>query len=122
LREQRRQPADAEWRMRRVMRMYSSGEGLARIARLVGWSEGRVRKVLRGAGVVVPEGDGGGSGSDGHGGDRRRLLEAGWETKLRGGIVVWHRPDGRGSWYTEDVALEILESMEEEGDDDGSYQ
>jgi hypothetical protein len=91
------------WRTRRVLGMYASGGAISEIALLVGWSEGRVRKVLREAGVAIPEGD------------RKRLLEAGWESKLRGGIVVWHRPDGRGSWYTEDVAIEILEAMEEDG-------
>jgi hypothetical protein len=44
--------------------------------------------------------------------DRKRLLEAGWEWKVRGGLVVWHRPDRRGSWYSQDVAMEILEAME----------
>jgi hypothetical protein len=29
--------------------------------------------------------------------DRKRLLEAGWEWKVRDGFVVWHRPDRRGS-------------------------
>ena len=51
--------------------------------------------------------------------DRKRLLEAGWKWKLRGGLIVWHRPDGRGSWYTQDVALEILEAMEEQELRDG---
>lgn len=47
--------------------------------------------------------------------DRKRLLEAGWEQKVRGGLVVWHRPDRRGSWYSQDVALQILEALEKEG-------
>jgi hypothetical protein len=47
--------------------------------------------------------------------DRKRLLEAGWESELRGGLVVWRRPDGRGSWYAQHVALELLEFLEEEG-------
>ena len=120
--ERRKLPTTAEWRARRVMQLYVAGEPIARVATHVGWSEGRVRKVLREAGVAVPEGD----AEDGHGGvgyegDRRRLLEAGWESKLRGGIVVWHRPDGRGSWYTEDVAIDVLKAMKEEGvDGDGS--
>jgi hypothetical protein len=84
------------------MQLYVAGKPIVQIASLVGWGEGRVRKVLREAGVAVPEGDGGGSGYEE---DRKRLLEAGWESKLRGGIVVWHRPDVRGSWYTQDVAL-----------------
>ena len=46
--------------------------------------------------------------------DRRRLLEAGWESKLRGGLIVWRRPEGRGSWYSQNVAVEILEALEEQ--------
>jgi hypothetical protein len=46
--------------------------------------------------------------------ERKRLLVAGWEWKVRGGLVVWHRPDSRGSWYSQEVALEILEALEEE--------
>lgn len=116
------------WRTRRVLGLYASGDPVSRISLLVGWSEGRVRKVLREAGLVVPEGDGagdflllarGGREEEGRGyeEDRRRLLEAGWETKLRGGLIVWHRPDGRGSWYTQEAALEILEAMEGEGEE-----
>ena len=103
--------------------MYAAGEAISEIAGLVGWSEGRVRKVLREAGVVVPEGYGGDDRrrSDGHEGDRRRLLKAGWESKLRGGIVVWRRPDGQGSWYTEAVAMGVLKAMEAaDPDGDGS--
>jgi hypothetical protein len=48
--------------------------------------------------------------------DRKRLLEAGWEWKVRGGLVVWHRPDRSGSWYSQDVAIQILEALEEEED------
>jgi hypothetical protein len=110
------------WRTRRVMEMYASGEAISEIAKLVGWSEGRVRKVLREAGVAVPDGEGGdGRGIGIHEEDRKRLFETGWESKLRGGLIVWHRPDGHGSWYTEDVALEIQEAMEEGTDGDGSY-
>jgi hypothetical protein len=47
--------------------------------------------------------------------DRKRLLEAGWESRLRGGLIVWRRPEGRGSWYSEDVAMEILGVLEERG-------
>jgi hypothetical protein len=102
--------------------MYAAGEAIPEIALLVGWSAGRVRKVLREAGFIVTEagaGDGPGGGSFQE--DRRRLLAAGWKAQLRGGIVVWHRPDGRGSWYTQDAAIEILEAMkeEEEGRHDG---
>lgn len=43
------------WRTRRVMELYSIGEPISQISRLVGWSEGRVRKVLRKAGVIVTE-------------------------------------------------------------------
>jgi hypothetical protein len=51
--------------------------------------------------------------------DRTRLLEAGWESKLRGGLIVWRRPVRRGSWYSQNVALEILEALEEEEHRDG---
>lgn len=46
---------------------------------------------------------------------RERLLEAEWEWELRGGLLVWRRPSGRGSWYSQDVAIELLEFLEEEG-------
>jgi hypothetical protein len=46
--------------------------------------------------------------------DRKRLLEAGWESRLHGGLIVWRRPDKRGSWYSQEVAVEIMETMEEE--------
>lgn len=45
--------------------------------------------------------------------DRERLLEAGWESRLRGGLIVWRRSDGRGSWYSQEIATEIMEAMEE---------
>jgi hypothetical protein len=48
--------------------------------------------------------------------ERTMLLEAGWEMQLRGGLVVWRRPGGRGSWYPQRVAMEILEFLEEEQD------
>ena len=55
--------------------------------------------------------------------ERTRLLEAGWESRLRGGIIVWRKPRG-GSWYSQRVAMELLEFLEEEknGEDgkDGS--
>lgn len=44
------------WRTRRVMELYAIGEPIHEISRAVGWSEGRVRKVLRSAGVVVSDG------------------------------------------------------------------
>jgi hypothetical protein len=43
------------WRTRRVLGLCASGESTSQISQLVGWSEGRVRKVLREAGVVVRE-------------------------------------------------------------------
>jgi hypothetical protein len=49
------------WRTRRVLGLYATGESIPEISRQVGWSEGRVRKVLRASGVVVTEVDGGGS-------------------------------------------------------------
>ena len=48
---------------------------------------------------------------------RRRLLEAGWEARLRAGLIVWRKPGGRGSWYTQDVAMEILKAVEQEGEE-----
>ena len=45
---------------------------------------------------------------------RERLLGAGWEWELREGLLIWRRPDGRGSWYSQEVALELLEFLEEE--------
>jgi hypothetical protein len=48
--------------------------------------------------------------------ERRMLLEAGWEARLRGGLIVWRRPDGRGNWCSQKVAVELLEFLEEEKD------
>jgi hypothetical protein len=45
---------------------------------------------------------------------RERLLEAGWEWELREGLLIWCRSDGCGSWYSQEVALELLEFLEEE--------
>ncbi len=45
---------------------------------------------------------------------RERLLAAGWESEVRGGLILWRKPGGQGSWYSERVALEILEFLEEE--------
>ena len=45
---------------------------------------------------------------------RERLLAAGWEPLVREGLLVWRKPDGRGSWYPQDVALELLEFLAEE--------
>jgi hypothetical protein len=50
------------WRTRRVMELYAAGKPISYISRVVGWSEGRVRKVLRDAGVIVTEPEGGGRG------------------------------------------------------------
>jgi hypothetical protein len=52
--------------------------------------------------------------------ERERLLEAGWEMTVRGGLIVWRRPSGRGNWYSQRVATELLEFLEEEkdGEDD----
>jgi hypothetical protein len=53
--------------------------------------------------------------------ERRRLLEAGWEARLRAGLIVWRKPGGRGSWHTQDVAMEVLKAVEQEGSEgDGS--
>ena len=45
---------------------------------------------------------------------RERLLAAGWESEVRAGLVLWRKPGGQGSWYSESVALEILKFLEEE--------
>jgi hypothetical protein len=52
--------------------------------------------------------------------ERERLLDAGWESRLRGGLIVWRRLGGRRSWYSQAVAMELLEFLEEEkdGEDD----
>jgi hypothetical protein len=46
--------------------------------------------------------------------ERTKLLEAGWESQLRGGLIVWRRPGCRGSWYPQRVAMELLEFLQEE--------
>jgi hypothetical protein len=114
VRSEGQKPGTAEWRTRRVMQLYLSEEALPEIALHVGWSVGRVRRVLREAGFIVTDQDT--DGRDGESSEevRRRLLAAGWKWQLRGGLVVWRRLDGRGSWYTQDVALEVLEAMEGE--------
>ncbi len=91
--------------------MYASGKTVPLIARSVGWSEGRVRKVLREAGVVLTE-EGAALARRNSEEARKRLLGAGWETSMRGGLVVWRRPDGSGSWYSQEVAFEILEEKD----------
>jgi hypothetical protein len=48
--------------------------------------------------------------------ERTMLLEAGWEMQVRAGLIVWRRPGGRGSWYSQRVAMELLEFLEEEQD------
>jgi hypothetical protein len=47
--------------------------------------------------------------------ERMRLLEAGWELRLREGLMLWRKPGG-GSWYSQRVATELLEFLEEEED------
>jgi hypothetical protein len=101
------------WRTRRVMRLYTAGETIPLISRSVGWSEGRVRKVLREAGVVLTE-EGATLKRRNSEEARRSLLGAGWEARTRGSLVAWRRPDGSGSWYSQEVALEILEAANEE--------
>jgi hypothetical protein len=52
--------------------------------------------------------------------ERERLLEAGWATRLRGGLIVWRKPGG-GSWYPQRVVVELQEFLEEEKNgEDGS--
>ena len=48
--------------------------------------------------------------------ERTMLLDAGWEMQVRGGLIVWRRPGGRGSWYSQRVAVELLKFLEEEKD------
>ena len=98
--------------------MYASGKTIPLIARSVGWSEGRVRKVLREAGVVLTE-EGAALARRNSEEARRRLLRAGWEASMRGGFVAWRGPNGSGSWYSQEVAFEILEA-EENGKEDSS--
>jgi hypothetical protein len=50
--------------------------------------------------------------------ERMMLLEAGWEARLQGGLVTWRRPGGRGSWCSKSVAIELLEFLEEEQDEE----
>ena len=45
---------------------------------------------------------------------RERLIAAGWESEVRAGLILWRKPGGQGNWYSESVALEILEFLEEE--------
>ena len=45
---------------------------------------------------------------------RERLLSAGWEPRIRAGLLVWRKPGGRGSWYSQEVELELLEFLDEE--------
>jgi hypothetical protein len=47
--------------------------------------------------------------------ERMRLLEAGWELRLREGLMLWRKPGG-GSWYSQRVAMDIVEFLEEEKD------
>jgi hypothetical protein len=120
--DQGREPGQADpWRTRRVMKLYASGENIPLISRSVGWSEGRVRKVLREAGVVLTE-EGAALKRRDSEEVRRRLIGAGWEAMMRGGLVVWRRPDGSGSWYSQEVAFEILEATNEERRDGQSAE
>lgn len=40
--------------------------------------------------------------------DGRRLKAAGFEPKMRGGKVIWQRPD-TGFWFSQEIALHLLE-------------
>lgn len=51
--------------------------------------------------------------------ERERLLEAGWDMQVRGGLIVWRRPGGLGNWYSQRVAMELAEFLEEEKDWEG---
>jgi hypothetical protein len=35
-------------------------------------------------------------------------------------LATWRRPGGRGSWYAQSVAIELLEFLEEERDEEES--
>jgi hypothetical protein len=53
--------------------------------------------------------------------ERTMLFNAGWEMQVRGGLIVWCRPGGRGNWYSQRVAVELLQFLAEEKDGkDGS--
>jgi hypothetical protein len=91
------------------MRLYASGKTIPLIARSVGWSEGRVRLVLREGGVVLTE-EGAALARRNSEEVGRRLLGAGWETRMRGGLGIWRRLACSGSWYSQEVAFEIFES------------
>lgn len=45
---------------------------------------------------------------------RERLLAAGWESEVRAGLILWRKTGRQGHWYSESVALDILEYLENE--------
>ncbi len=48
-------------------------------------------------------------------GARERLLAAGWEYRgTSPGLILWRKPKGCGSRYSQEVSLEILELLEKE--------
>jgi hypothetical protein len=51
--------------------------------------------------------------------DRKRLLAAGWQPTLRSALLVWQRPNGHGGWHSQEVALEILDVLEDQTSHDG---
>jgi hypothetical protein len=52
--------------------------------------------------------------------DRKRLLAAGWQPQVGSGLLLlWQRSDGRSGWYSQEVAVEILEALEDEASRDG---
>jgi len=50
--------------------------------------------------------------------DRKRLLAAGWQPTLKSALLVWKRPSGRGGCHSQEVALEILEVLEDQTSND----
>jgi hypothetical protein len=51
--------------------------------------------------------------------DRKRLLAAGWQPQVERGLLLWQRSTGRSGWYSQKVAIEILEALEDEASRDG---
>jgi len=47
--------------------------------------------------------------------DRKRLLAAGWQPQVGSGLLLlWQRSDGRSGWYSQEVAVQILEALADE--------
>jgi hypothetical protein len=48
--------------------------------------------------------------------ERTMLFDAGWEMRVHGALIVWRKPGGHGNWYSQEVAIAILQFLEEEQD------